>query len=57
MSGSVAKKIRKLVGYHPKNENPIIKKLYKTLKGRYHALGPSAFWKSVEGKFNNKTHE
>ena len=57
MSGSVAKKIRKLVGYHPKNENPMIKKLYKTLKGRYHALGPSAFWKSVEGKFNHKTHE
>ena len=57
MSGSVAKRIRKLVGYHPKNENPMIKKLYKTLKGRYHALGPSAFWKSVEGKFNHKTHE
>ena len=54
MSGSVAKRIRKLVGHHPNQENPIIKKLYKTLKGRYHALGPSEFWKSVEGKFNNK---
>ena len=30
MSGSVAKRIRKLVGYHPKNENPMLKKLYKT---------------------------
>ena len=54
MSGSVAKKIRKLIGYHPSEENPRLKKLYKKLKARYHALGPSAFWKSVEGNFNNK---
>ena len=28
MSGSVAKRIRKLIGYHPKNENPILKKTF-----------------------------
>ena len=54
MRGFVAKKIRKLVGYHPTNENPMIKRLYKKLKRRYHELGPSKFWKSVEGKFNNQ---
>jgi hypothetical protein len=52
VSGSVAKKIRQLIGYNKKNENPIQKKLYKSLKARYSFLGAKAFWKSVEGRFN-----
>ena len=52
MSGSTAKKIRRLIGYDKKNANPIQKKLYKKLKARYIFLGAQAFWKSVEGRFN-----
>jgi hypothetical protein len=52
VKGSVAKKIRKLIGYDKKNDNPIQKKLYKKLKGQYLALGADKFWKSVEGRFN-----
>jgi len=52
--GSTAKKIRKLIGYNPKQDNFMIKRLYKKLKRRYHELGPSKFWKSVEGKFKNQ---
>ena len=51
MSGSVAKKIRRLIGYDKKNDNPVQKRLYKTLKGKYIALGADKFWKSVEGRF------
>jgi len=54
MSGSTAKKIRKLLGQDKKNPNPIQKRLYKKLKGRYASLGPEAFWKSVEGRFKNQ---
>tara|TARA_Y100000004_G_scaffold157497_1_gene183251 strand:+ start:37 stop:201 length:165 start_codon:yes stop_codon:yes gene_type:complete len=54
MSGSVATKIRQLIGYDKKNANYIQKKLYKTLKARYLAVGAEEFWKSVEGRFNNK---
>ena len=54
MSGSAAKKIRKLIGYDKKNANYIQKRLYKHLKGRYLAMGAEEFWKSVEGRFNNK---
>jgi|TARA_R100001082_G_scaffold54453_1_gene29773 hypothetical protein len=54
MSGSAAKKIRQLIGYDKKNQNPIQKKLYKSLKARYLAMGAEEFWKSVEGRFNNK---
>ena len=52
MSGSTAKKIRRLIGYDKKNANPIQKRLYKKLKGQYVALGADKFWKSVEGRFN-----
>ena len=54
MSGSVATKIRQLIGYDKKNANDIQKKLYKHLKGRYLAMGAEEFWKSVEGRFKNK---
>ena len=54
MTGSVATKIRQLIGYDKKNANHIQKKLYKHLKGRYLAMGAEEFWKSVEGRFNNK---
>jgi hypothetical protein len=54
MSGSAARRIRQLIGYDKKKANHIEKKLYKTLKGRYLAIGAEKFWKSVEGKFNNK---
>jgi hypothetical protein len=54
VKGSVAKKIRKLIGYDKKNDNPTQKRLYKTLKGQYLAMGAEKFWKSVEGRFNNK---
>tara|TARA_R110000851_G_scaffold282269_1_gene435767 strand:+ start:473 stop:637 length:165 start_codon:yes stop_codon:yes gene_type:complete len=54
MSGSAAKKIRQLIGYDKKNANHIQKKLYKNLKVRYLAVGAEGFWKSVEGRFNNK---
>jgi len=53
MSGSAAKKIRQLIGYDKKSANHIQKKLYKTLKGRYLAMGAEEFWKSVEGRFKN----
>ena len=52
MSGSAAKKIRQLIGYDKKSANPIQKKLYKSLKARYLAVGAEEFWKSVEGRFN-----
>ncbi len=52
MRGSSAKKIRKLIGYDKKNDNPIQKKLYKKLKAQYLAMGAEKFWKSVEGRFN-----
>jgi len=52
--GSTAKKIRELIGYHPKQDNFILKKLYNTLKRRYNTLGPLKFWKSMEGKFKNQ---
>jgi len=54
VKGLVAKKIRKLIGYDKKSDNPVQRKLYKTLKGQYLALGAEKFWKSVEGRFNNK---
>jgi hypothetical protein len=54
MSGSAARKIRQLIGYDKKKANYIQKKLYKSLKGRYLAVGAEEFWKSVEGRFNNK---
>ena len=54
MSVSAAKKIRQLIGYEKKNANHIQKKLYKTLKGRYLAMGAEEFWKSVKGRFNDK---
>jgi|TARA_R100001015_G_C4547215_1_gene109901 hypothetical protein len=54
VKGSVAKKIRKLIGYDKKNDNPVQKRLYKQLKGQYLAMGADKFWKSVENRFNNK---
>jgi hypothetical protein len=53
MSGSTIKKIKSLIGYDKKNSNPIQKRLYKRLKAKYASLGPEAFWKSVEGRFNS----
>lgn len=57
MSGSTAKKIRDLIGYDKKNRNHIQKKLYKLQKKRYLELGDEQYWKSVQGRFNNKNHE
>jgi len=54
MSGSTIKKIKGLIGYDKKNSNPIQKRLYKRLKVKYTSIGPEAFWKSVEGRFNKK---
>ena len=54
MSGSAAKKIRQLIGYDKKSSNPIQKKLYKSLKARYLAVGAEKFWESVENRFNSK---
>tara|TARA_R100001443_G_scaffold71299_1_gene79618 strand:- start:1402 stop:1569 length:168 start_codon:yes stop_codon:yes gene_type:complete len=54
VSGSVAKKIRRLIGYDKKNANPIQKNLYKRLKSQYNALGPEVFWKKMEGRFDNQ---
>ena len=53
MNGRTAKKIRGLIGYDKKNPNPIQKRLYKNLKEQYASLGPEAFWKRVEGRFNS----
>jgi len=52
VSGSVAKKIRRLIGYDKKNDNPVQKRLYKKLKAQYLAVGAEEFWKSVQGRFN-----
>lgn len=54
MSGSTAKRIRKLVGYDKKNGNHIQKKLYKLQKKRYIELGAEKYWESVQGRFTNK---
>tara|TARA_R110000744_G_scaffold72527_2_gene145520 strand:+ start:2595 stop:2759 length:165 start_codon:yes stop_codon:yes gene_type:complete len=53
MNGRMAKRIRDLIGYDKKNPNPIQKRLYKKLKEQYASLGPEAFWKRVEGRFNS----
>ena len=54
MSGSTARRIRELIGYDKKNKNQVQKKLYKLQKKRYLELGDEQYWKSVQGRFNNK---
>ena len=51
MSGSTAKKIRKLLGYDKKNANPVQKRLYKKIKKRYSGADSSE-WKNITQQFN-----